>query len=80
MIKYNGVRRLGGGGGSVIDVTVYLKLYARPVAVKLEEIHPNFFTAVTRSRLRLYGHLSETSSLCSRRSYELLQLGHGAIL
>lgn len=43
MIKYNGVRRLGGGGGSVIDVTVYLKLYARPVAVKWEEIHPNFF-------------------------------------
>lgn len=43
MIKYNGVRRLGGRDGSVIDVTVYLKLYARPVAVKLEEMHPNFF-------------------------------------
>lgn len=31
------------GGGSVIDVTVYLKLYARPVSMKLEEMYLFFF-------------------------------------
>lgn len=31
------------GGGSVTDVTVYLKLYARPVSMKLEEMYLFFF-------------------------------------
>lgn len=29
--------------GGVIDVIVYLKLYARPVAMKLEEMYQNFY-------------------------------------
>lgn len=33
----------GGEGWDFINVTVYLKLYARPVAVKLEEMYLNFF-------------------------------------